>query len=153
VSKLILTNAYVAVEGIDVSGYTSAVAIEITSEEIDTTQLGSPYRTSMDGERTISVALDVFSGNDTLRGTMQTAYSAGTDVDVEFRPRNASQSSTNPSVVVACQVLGFAPFGGAVGEAARPMVKLAATGAETIDDEAAAAFYGEAIYGEAAFGG
>jgi len=134
--KTVLTNAYVEIDSVDATTYTQAIRLTFTAEEIDDTPLGAvPYRTTMDGERSISVEVDVLAGNDTLRQSLQTAYNAGTAVDVVFRPRNAAQSPTNPTVTVSCVVTGFAPFGGTVGEAAKPMIRLAATGAETIDTD------------------
>jgi hypothetical protein len=137
-SKLVLNDAGVSIAGIDAGNNTRSVQIELTAEEIDITPLGTgPYRITMAGERLAQVSVDVFATkNSSLEQALRNAYNAGAAIDVQFRPQaHQSQSPTNPTVDVSCVVVGFAPFGGAVGEAAKAMVRLAAVGAVTIDED------------------
>lgn len=138
-SKLVLTDAFVQIAGVDASSNTRSVQIDLASEEVDVTPLGSvPYRLGMAGATSADVALDVYATkNSTLEQALRIAYASGTSVAVQFRPHNTAQSLTNPEVDFSCVVLGFAPFGGSVGEAAMTTIKLAATGTVVINDGAA----------------
>lgn len=133
-SKLVLTDANVAIAAIDASAYTRAVRIDLTDEEIDITPLGADmHRQTMGGQRTAQVTLDVFSGLAPLEQALRTAYDAGSSVDVQLRPHDTIASSANPSWTVPCVITAWAPFGGGVGEASKALIRLATAGDVTID--------------------
>jgi len=115
------TNAYVLVNGVDLSSDARGVHITDSRNPVDVTTFGSSYvqETKGLGEASITVDFlqDYSSGK--VHATLQPLIGSTTPITVEIRPTNSGRSATNPGhVLAACLLFTYAPLDGTIGDAA-----------------------------------
>lgn len=131
-AKLVLTNAYVTINGVDLSDSIASVTLSTTRDAVETTAFGSTgARTRVAGLTDNSVTLEFHQ--DFASGEVEaTIYPLlGTATAVVVKPNGSSTSTTNPSYAFDALVTEWTPVNGAVGELASASVTWPVNGAIT----------------------
>jgi len=131
-AKIVLTNAYVSVGGVDLSDSISSVSLSTTRDAVETTAFGSTAaRTRVAGLADNSVTLE-FHQDFATSEVEQTIYPLlGTTTTVIINANGSSTTTTNPSYTFSALVTEWTPVNGAVGELATASVTWPISGAIT----------------------
>lgn len=118
-SKFVLLDADINVDGTDLSNFASSVEIEDSAEEKDLTGFGDDYRVFAQGLKDATITVTFFNDFDaaSVDAILEPLYSGGSTFDVVVKPTSAAVSSTNPSYTMTSRMFSYSPFGGAIGEA------------------------------------
>lgn len=117
-AKLVLRDCFIEVDGVNFSSHVSSVTINLSKDEIDTTNFGGDGRERAHGLK-----------DDSFELTFQQDYSAASvddtlyplwDLEQEFlvkvRPRSSAVSVNNPEYSATCILLEYTPLAGDVGD-------------------------------------
>ena len=119
-AKLVLRDAYVVVDGTNLSTHVSSVTIEDSADEVEFTGFGpSSYREYGQGLKTASVQLEVFQdhASGSVDAVFHPLYTSGGTFGVEIRPTSSAVSATNPAYTMTGRLFTYSPLQGAVGDA------------------------------------
>jgi hypothetical protein len=125
-AALVLTNAYVTINSVNLSDHITSITINTTDDVIDTTAFGSTARTRVaglgDNSVTIEFQQDYAAAN--VEATINTSGSSlvGTTTTIVVKPNGSTTSATNPSYTFSALVSEWQPLNGAVGELATASV-------------------------------
>lgn len=118
-AKLVLTNAYVSVNGVDISNHVSDVSIEGARSEVDVTSMGDVNQEIVLGLGDVTVNVTLF--NDYAVGNidqqMFALWQTNTPFTVGIRPVNAARSTSNPEYQMQALLPTYNPIAGGVGAA------------------------------------
>lgn len=131
-ARIVLTNAYVTVNSVDVSDHVASVTLNSSIDVIETTAFGtSGARSRIGGLADNSITLEFHQ--DYASGSIEaTIYPLlGTTTSVVVKPNGSSTSATNPSYTATALVSEWTPLNGAVGELATASVTWPVSGAIT----------------------
>lgn len=115
------TNAYVSVNGVDLSNAVRGVHVVDNRNPVDVTAMGSSYTQETKGLGEASITIDFLQDYTAGRvhATLQPLIGSTTPINVEVRPVNAARSATNPGHVLAAALLfTYNPLDGSIGDAA-----------------------------------
>ena len=131
-AKIVLTNAYVSIGGVDLSDAISSVSLSTTRDAVETTAFSSTAaRTRVGGLADNSVTLE-FHQDFATSEVEQTIYPLlGTTTTVIINANGSSTTTTNPSYTFTALVTEWTPVNGAVGELATASVTWPISGAIT----------------------
>ena len=122
-ARLVLTDASVVVNGINLSEFITSVALSTSEDVIETTGMSSTgARTRLSGLADNSLALEF--NQDFATSAPEVTINAvgsslvGTNVTVVIKPTSAAVGVANPSYTFSCVVAEWQPLSGAVGELA-----------------------------------
>ena len=114
-----LSNGVVlTVNAVDLSTLTSAVTINRSFDELETTAMGDAGHRFVKGLEASSITIDFFN-DDASSKTLQTLNSSsvwGNNVTVTVKQTSAATSATNPLYTMTCLVNNTTPVNGAVGD-------------------------------------
>jgi hypothetical protein len=122
-ARLVLTDASVVVNGINLSEFITSVAISTSEDVVDTTGMGSVgARTRLSGLQDNSLALE-FNQDFATSGPELTINAIGSSLvggvtTVVIKPTSAATGVNNPSFTMSCVVAEWQPLSAAVGELA-----------------------------------
>ncbi len=131
-ARIVLTNAYVTINSVDVSDHVASVTLNSSIDVIETTAFGtSGARSRVGGLADNSITLEFHQ--DYASGSIEaTVYPLlGTTTTVVVKPNGSSTSATNPSYTATALVSEWTPLNGAVGELATASVTWPVSGAVT----------------------
>ena len=120
-ARIVLTNAYVTINSVNLSDHISSVTLTTTDDVIETTAFGSSARTRIGGLADNSVAFEfqqdyaASSVEATINGTTSLV---GTVTAVVVKPNGATTAADNPAYSFNCLISEWTPLNGAVGELA-----------------------------------
>lgn len=118
-SKLVLTNAQVFVNAVDVSNHVQSVAIESTRDEVDVTSMGDTSKEIVLGLGDVTFTITVFNdyavGN--IDSQMFALHTTNTPFAVEVRPVNGARSTSNPGYTITALLPQYHPIQGSVADA------------------------------------
>ena len=121
-ARLVLTNAYITINGVNLSDHIASITLTTTDDVIETTAFGTSARTRISGLADNSVALE-FHQDYATSSVEATIYPLiGTTTAVVVKPNGATTSPTNPSYSFNALVSEWTPLNGAVGELATASV-------------------------------
>jgi len=131
-ARLVLTNALVTVNGVDLSDMVASITLNSTVDSIETTAFSTTgTRTRVAGLTDNSIALE-FHQDYATSEVEQTIYPLiGTTTTVTVKPVNTATSTTNPLYSMTCLVAEWTPLNAAVGELASASVTWPVSGAIT----------------------
>lgn len=124
-ARLVLTNAFVTINGVNLSDHIASITLTTTDDVIETTAFGTTARTRVGGLADNSVALEFHqdyaasSVEATINGTTSLV---GTTTAVVVKPNGGTTGSDNPSYSFNALVSEWTPLNGAVGELATASV-------------------------------
>jgi hypothetical protein len=130
--RIVLTNAFISVGGVDLSDLVSSVSLSSTFDVIETSAFSSSAtKTRVAGLADNSITLE-FHQDYATGEVEQTIYPLlGTVAAVIVKPNGASTSAFNPSYSCQAVISEWTPVNGAVGELASASVSWPVSGAIT----------------------
>lgn len=131
-ARLVLTNAYVTINGVNLSDHIASITLTTTDDVVDTTAFSSTAaRTRVAGLADNSVALE-FHQDYATSSVEATIYPLlGSTTAVVVKPNGSTTAADNPSYSFTALVSEWTPLGGAVGELATASVTWPISGAIT----------------------
>lgn len=118
--KLVLTNALVLVNSVDISNHVQSVNLAQTRPEVDVTSMGDTYQEIVLGLPDVTATITVF--NDYAVGSLDSILYplslTNSPFPLEVRPVNAARSTSNAAYFWAGVLLpNYSPLNGGVGDA------------------------------------
>jgi hypothetical protein len=130
-ARIVLTNAFISVGGVDLSDNVASVTLNSSRDVVETTAFSVTAKTRVGGLADNSVTLE-FHQDYTTSDVEQTIYPLlGTASTVIVKPNGASTSAFNPSYTFSAIISEWTPINGSVGELATASVTWPVTGAIT----------------------
>jgi len=127
-AELVLKNAFVSVDGNDVSGNVKSVTLTYSAEALEKTAMGDNTRNKIGGLLDWSMAVE-FNEDYAAAAIDSIMFPlVGTVVPVIVRPDAGVVSTSNPQYAGQGLVVSYPPLGGAVGELASASVDIQAGG-------------------------
>jgi len=122
-ARLVLTDASVVVNGINLSEFITSVALSTSEDVVETTGMGTAgARTRQSGLADNSLALefnqDFATGGPEITMNAVGASLVGTTFTVVIKPTSAAVSASNPSYSFTALCAEWQPLSAAVGELA-----------------------------------
>jgi hypothetical protein len=118
-AKTILTDAFILINGVNLSDHGSHVEINSEKDTQDVTSFGASSKTYLlglgDGTMAFTFLQDFAAGS--VDATLQPIHAAGSSVVIEVRPTSGARSTTNPAYVMTGVLPSYAPLNGDVGDA------------------------------------
>lgn len=118
-AKQVLRNAYISVNGVNLSDHCSSVTLDDSAEEVDfTTFSSSAYREFGQGMKDASISADFFNdfATGSVDATLYPLYDSGGTFTVIVKPDGGATSSTNPSYTQISRLYTYSGLNGAVGD-------------------------------------
>jgi len=115
----VLTNAFVSVNGVDLSDHASSVTIEDNRDEVDVTAFGATNKAVAKGLGDATITVDFFQdfAAGKVHATLSPLIGSSTPVNIEIRPTNAARSTTNPAALLSAYLMSYNMLDGSVGDA------------------------------------
>lgn len=130
-ANMVLTNAYVSLDGVDLSSLVKSVTIDYKSELQDDTAMGDTARSRIGGLKDWSLDVEFFQDYAASKVDATLFSKVGSIIAVEVRSSAASSGATNPKYTGNAILESYQPVGGSVGENLMAPVKLQGVGALT----------------------
>lgn len=124
-ARIVLTNAYVTINSVNLSDHIASVTLTTTDDVIETTAFGSTARTRVGGLADNSVAFEFHQdyAASSVEATINGSPSlVGTVTAVVVKPNGATTAADNPAYSFNCLISEWTPLNGAVGELATASV-------------------------------
>jgi hypothetical protein len=130
--RIVLTNAFISVGGVDLSDLVASVTLNETFDVVETTAFSSTAaKTRVAGLEDNSITLE-FHQDYATGEVEQTIYPLlGTAAAVIVKPNGSTTSAFNPSYTCSAIISEWTPINGSVGELASASVTWPVTGAIT----------------------
>ena len=131
-ARIVLTNAFVTINAVNLSDHISSVTLSTTEDIVETTAFGSSARTRVAGLLDNSVTLEFHQdyAASSVEATIYPLIGAASTA-VVVKPNGSTTSSTNPSYTFNALVSEWTPLSGAIGELATASVTWSIDGAIT----------------------
>lgn len=131
-ARIVLTNAFISVGGVDLSDLVASVTLNETFDVVETTAFSSTAaKTRVAGLEDNSITLE-FHQDYATGEVEQTIYPLlGTAAAVIVKPNGSTTSAFNPSYTCSAIISEWTPINGAVGELASASVTWPVSGAIT----------------------
>ena len=114
-AALVWRDAFLSVNGTDLSAYVQEVTLNYSAEQLDATVMGDDTRVNKGGLKNWSIDA-TFKQILTAGGPEQTLFSlVGTSAEIVVKPTNAATTASNPSYTGVGSLESYSPGGGAVG--------------------------------------
>lgn len=120
--KFVLTNAKVAVAGVDVSRYCHEISVKLDREEIDVTPLGATYKQYMPGPTTGTFTVGMHHDPTVHTPAFWSTLTA--PFTIEVAPRNFPAAPDNPIWTATVIAVKRTHLTGTVGDAAATALEL-----------------------------
>lgn len=130
--RIVLTNAFISVGGVDLSDLVASVTLNETFDVVETSAFSSTAaKTRVAGLEDNSITLE-FHQDYATGEVEQTIYPLlGTAAAVIVKPNGSTTSAFNPSYTCSAIISEWTPINGAVGELASASVTWPVSGAIT----------------------
>ena len=130
-ARIVLTNALVKINNIDLSDHVASVTITQNFDEVETTAFGDSGRTRVGGLQDSSIALDFHQ--DFAAGEVDATIAplAGGTASFYITSNGTVVSATNPKYTGTCLITEYTPIAGAVGDLATVSVTWPVSGVVT----------------------
>jgi hypothetical protein len=128
--KMVLTSEYLAINGVDLSAYTSKAEVAVEVEEKDVTTYGSAgWKEVIGGLKSGNIAIEF--KNDFAAAALDAIMwpLLGTVPTFEVRPTSAIAGTSNPKYTGSLLVKNWNPVTGSVGDEASVSVTYPTSGA------------------------
>ena len=131
-ARIVLTNAYISVGGVDLSDLVASVTLNSTFDVVETTAFASiAVKTRVAGLADNSITLE-FHQDFATNEVEQTIYPLlGQGSTVIVKPNGSTTSAFNPSYTCSAIISEWTPINGSVGELATASVTWPVSGAIT----------------------
>jgi hypothetical protein len=120
-AKFVMRNAFIQVNGVNLSDHCSSVTVESTADDVDLTAFGpSGYREFGVGFKDAQITATFFQdyAASSVHATLQPLYDAGGTFSVYVKADAGATNSTNPRIeLTTARMFGYNPIAGGVGDA------------------------------------
>jgi hypothetical protein len=125
-AKVILKDCYIVVNGTNFSDHISAVTVNLSKDDVETTSFSGGGRERMQGLKDDSFEITLQQDFDaaSVDSVFYPLYDLGTEFEVEVRPTSSAVSATNPKYVGDCILMEYSPLDGKVGDLSETKVKI-----------------------------
>lgn len=117
-AKIILTDAFISVNGVNLSDHGNHVEINSEKDLQDVTSFGATSKTYLlglgDGTMAFTFFQDFAVGS--VDATLFPIHSGGTSVALEVRATSGGRSATNPAYLMTGVLPTYSPLNGDVGD-------------------------------------
>lgn len=127
-TPVVFTNAYLWINGVDVSGSVRDVALNRSSAMLDATVMGDTAIRDKGGLKNWDVAITFRQDYTCVDATLNPLV--GTTACFELRPVNSCASVSNPAYTAIGTVESYDPVGGKVGALIEPKYKIVPYGTD-----------------------
>ncbi len=126
---MVLKNAYVSINGVNLSDHVSQVNIDYSAETIEKTVMGANSKGKIAGLKDWKVTIEFAQDYDAAKvdATLFPLVGAAA-FPVEFRPDAGVVSATNPKFTGNAILASYPPISGSVGELAKAQITLEGDG-------------------------
>ncbi|MFE0101155.1 hypothetical protein [Streptomyces sp. NPDC059009] len=117
-AKLVLRDCAIIVNGVDFSDHCSSVEVNLSKDEIETTNFSGSGRERVAGLKDDNFVINFqqdFAAAE-VDSTLFPLWNNETEFIVEVRPTAAAASATNPKYTATCILLEYQPLSGDVGD-------------------------------------
>lgn len=130
-AHLVLTDASVVWNAVDLSDHVTSVSLDFSVDEQPDSNMGDTWNARMAGLKDVSGTIEF--DQDFAAGEVDATLwaSIGTTVTVTIKPTSAAVSATNPSYSGSAFFTSYSPVSGAHGEKARTSVPFVGSGTWT----------------------
>jgi hypothetical protein len=128
-ANMVLTNAYVSINAVNLSPYVKTVTLAYKSEMQDDTAMGDTARSRIGSLKDFTLNVEFFQDfaasavDATLFGIV------GSIVAIEIRGQNTTVSATNPKYMGNAILETYQPVGGSVGDNLMAPISMSGVGA------------------------
>jgi len=120
--KFVMRNAFISVNGTNISDHCSAVTVEDKTDTVELTSFGpSGYKEYAQGFHDATITSTIFSdfaGPLAIHGLLYPIYQSGGTCYVQVRADAGTVSATNPEARLFARMYSYTGLGGKVGDAA-----------------------------------
>jgi len=118
-AKKVLIDAWIEVDGTELSNHFSAVALDLPDDEVDLTGFGSRYREIGRGLKDASITGTVFTDFDpnSVDDVLWPLSQSGDEFMVRVRADSGPVAEDNPQYNMVSKLFNYSPLAGSVGEA------------------------------------
>lgn len=130
-AKYVMRDAFIIVNGSNLSDHCSSVTVQDTADQVDFTTFGpAAYKQYGQGFHDCQIDATFFAdfAAGSIHSILQPLYAGGSVFGVEVRPTSAARSTTNPAGTMNATLYGYTGIGGKVGDAASMDVTFANAG-------------------------
>lgn len=116
-ATVVLTDASVVVNSVDLSDHVQSVTVTLGRETQDDSVMGNSARSNSPGLKVAGLTVNFlqdFAASE-VDATLWTLYDAGTEHTVVVKERSAAVGATNPTYTLTGFISSYAPIGGTVG--------------------------------------
>lgn len=126
-SKLILKDCYIVINGTNFSDHCSSVSVHLKKADVDTTSFSGQGKEHAQGLRDDMFEFNIQQdyANASTDAVLYPLYDLGTEFTVEVRPTSAAVSVNNPKYTATCILLDYQPLDGKPGQLSDTKVKVA----------------------------
>jgi len=132
-SVMVLTDASVTIDSVDLSDHVKSVTLNVAADVLEDTAMGDTYKNRVLGLKDWSVDVtfhqDYAAAN--VDATLWGIFDGGVAVPIVVLPTSAAASATNPSYEGNVVLESYSPVSGSVGELSEVTVPLKGVGALT----------------------
>jgi hypothetical protein len=124
-AKIVLTNAKLLVNAVDLSSWVRQISIDYSAAEVESTAMGNAGQARLAG--LLDWSMDItFAQDYALAAVDATLFPlvGAAQFAVEARPVNSARSTTNPAYVGNAILPSYKPLGQKVGALAEATIKL-----------------------------
>jgi hypothetical protein len=125
-AKLILRDADIVIDGVNLSDHASMVEINSAKDLQEVTSFGNAYKTNLVGlgDATMSITFFQDYAAASVDATLWPLHDSEATFPVVVKPTSGPVSATNPSYTMTAVLPEFSPLSGSVGEASTVDVEL-----------------------------
>lgn len=117
-AKLVLKDCFVSVNGTNFSDHVSSVTVNLSKDEVETTNFSGSGRERVAGLKDDSFEVnfqqDFAAAN--VDAVLYPLWNNETEFTVEVRPTSGAVSASNPKYTATCILLEYTPMSGDVGD-------------------------------------
>ena len=113
---LVLTNAKVLVNSVDLSDHVTSLTLDTGADDVDTTAMGATYKNRTGGLKEWSVQITFQQDYASAKVDATIWPLLGSTTTVSINPVNAANSATNPNYSGSVLVAEYPAISGSVGE-------------------------------------
>lgn len=123
--KVVLKDASVTINSVDLSNHASKVTIAAQFNKVDVTSFGDTFMEYLQGLGDATITVDFFQdfAASEVDATLWPLLTSGSVFPVVIKPTSASPSATNPSYTMQSILLTYDPLDAAVGAASTTSVQ------------------------------
>jgi len=124
-------NAFVSINGVDLSGSVRSVTINTEAEDLEDTAMGDTFRSRIGGLKDWSIDVELNQDFTAAQADATIFPLLGTVTAVVIKPVNTTTAATNPQYSGNVLVSEYNPLDGSVGDLATTSVSWPGAGALT----------------------